>query len=189
MRTIIVLGLATLIGSSCKTASHEQIPIASSAPKEEVAIVTAGDLDREPTPAPESTGALLATTELVVEQDSTPEPRAIYFEFDSAELTEESRQVLDDLAEWLVTHPRTAIRIEGHTDARGTSEYNLALGERRASTIARYLTHLGVGDAQMSTVSYGEELPATMGEDESAFAKNRRGEVVPESQPVVGALD
>lgn len=190
MRIITVVGLLALLGAGCKTATQDQSPVATSVPTRAPDVVTVAEAS--PT-APESraTQAVMAATDLVVDQALSPleQLRAIYFEFDSAELTDDSRALLEEVAEWLVTHPSVAIRIEGHTDARGTSEYNLALGERRAVAIATYLSHLGVNEAQLTTVSYGEEVPATLGDDETAYAQNRRGEVVPEAEAVVGALE
>lgn len=100
----------------------------------------------------------------------------VYFDFDKAELKPEARAILDKKAAWLKAHPDYSVRIEGHCDERGTSEYNLALGERRANAAMKYLNALGVASGRISTVSYGEERPADPGHNEGAWAKNRRDE-------------
>jgi peptidoglycan-associated lipoprotein len=103
----------------------------------------------------------------------TVEP--VYFEYDSAELSHEGRVELNKVASWLARHPSAQLRIEGHTDERGTTEYNLGLGESRAQAIADYLYRLGVERARLHTISFGEERPAVEGQTEHAWAKNRRG--------------
>jgi len=87
-------------------------------------------------------------------------------------------------AKYLAGHPGTRVRLEGHTDERGSREYNIGLGERRAQSVRRALLLQGAADAQISTVSYGEERPAAPGHDEAAWAKNRRVEIVYLTQPL-----
>jgi peptidoglycan-associated lipoprotein len=103
---------------------------------------------------------------------------AIYFEFDSSTLGDDARGDLQRLAEWLSAHPEARITIEGHCDERGTDEYNIALGQKRAQVILDYLGRLGVERARLNTISYGEERPASTGDSEQAWALNRRGEFV-----------
>jgi peptidoglycan-associated lipoprotein len=98
----------------------------------------------------------------------------IYFDFDSAELTPMAQDVLVRKADWLRANPMASVIIEGHCDERGTAEYNLALGERRANAARDFVVDLGISDARVSTISYGEERPADMGSNEEAWAKNRR---------------
>jgi peptidoglycan-associated lipoprotein len=119
------------------------------------------------------------TTVKADDGDSMPQLAAIYFEFDSSTLSEAARDELERLAAWLTKHPKARITIEGHTDDRGTDEYNIALGDRRARVIQQYLARLGVEPARLATISYGEERPAASGSDEEAWAQNRRGELVP----------
>ncbi len=99
----------------------------------------------------------------------------VFFEYDSSEITTEARVTLMKQASWLGRHPRTRISIEGHCDERGTREYNLALGERRATAVKNYLIALGVPASRMSTISYGKERPAVVGNGESTWSQNRRG--------------
>jgi peptidoglycan-associated lipoprotein len=98
----------------------------------------------------------------------------VYFDYDSFTLTAAARAVLERNARWLKENPAVTVTIEGHCDERGSDEYNLALGERRAQAVRNYLAALGVGAERLATVSYGEERPAVAGHDESAWTKNRR---------------
>mgnify|MGYP001766362234 CR=1 FL=1 len=104
--------------------------------------------------------------------------RVVYFEYDSAELLPDSRETLRAHGSYLASNRDTRITIEGHCDERGSREYNLALGERRAQTVKRYLEAEGVSGGQMGIISYGEERPANPGNGESAWAENRRGVLV-----------
>ena len=102
----------------------------------------------------------------------------VYFSFDSSEIEQQYVPVVAAHAAYLVKYPTARVRLEGHTDERGSREYNIGLGERRAQTVRRALLVQGVAEAQITTVSYGEERPAVAGSDEAAFAQNRRVEFV-----------
>lgn len=102
----------------------------------------------------------------------------IYFNFDSAALSDESRSILSKNADVLIKQSSVKIRIEGNSDERGSDEYNLALGERRAQAARDYLINLGVQPERISVISYGEEKPAVAGHDEAAWEQNRRAEFV-----------
>lgn len=104
--------------------------------------------------------------------------RVIYFEFDSSSINESGMSLLEAHAEYLAENPDRRVLIEGHTDERGSREYNLALGERRAQAVARVLQLNGADGRQVETLSYGEEQPAAEGSSESAWAQNRRAELV-----------
>ena len=106
----------------------------------------------------------------------TFESTNIYFDFDSSELKPEARVVLTAKAGWLRDNSEYKVKIEGHCDERGTNEYNLALGERRADAAAKFLNALGVSGDRINTISYGEERPAVSGSNDEAWAKNRRDE-------------
>ena len=97
-----------------------------------------------------------------------------HFEFDQAQLTTESRQKLQALATAMKAHPAARIRIAGNCDELGTTEYNLALGQRRAEVARKYLVELGVADSRVETISYGEERPVAPGHDAESHAANRR---------------
>lgn len=100
----------------------------------------------------------------------------VYFDFDSAALKSASIDVLSRKAKWLADNPNETVTIEGHCDERGTTEYNMALGEARAKSAASYLKQAGIAADRMSTVSFGEEKPAVIGSNESAWAQNRRAQ-------------
>ncbi len=103
-----------------------------------------------------------------------PEVRTIYFDYDRDTIKSEYESVVMAHARYLRTNPNAQVVLHGHTDERGTREYNMALGERRANAVERFLNIQGVSPSQMSVVSYGEERPAVNGQDESAYAQNRR---------------
>jgi len=101
--------------------------------------------------------------------------RDIYFDYDRFNLKPESKKALDGIAEWLKSNSSYRVLVEGHCDDRGTNEYNLALGERRANSAKAYLSGLGVAEMRISTISYGEEKPLCTEQAESCWSKNRRG--------------
>lgn len=98
----------------------------------------------------------------------------VYFEFDRSTLTREAQEILTKKALWLKSNSTVKVVIEGHCDDRGTSEYNLALGDRRAASTKAFLIDLGVSPSRLMTISYGEERPLITGQSENAWAKNRR---------------
>lgn len=98
----------------------------------------------------------------------------VLFGYDSYELDDEARTILGKQAEWLARYSAVKVTVEGHTDERGTREYNLALGERRAVAAKNFLAAHGVDSSRMTTISYGKERPAVDGSDEAAWAQNRR---------------
>jgi peptidoglycan-associated lipoprotein len=102
----------------------------------------------------------------------------VYFDFDSSALTSMARNVLSRKAEYLRINADASVIIEGHCDERGTSAYNIALGDRRAESAKAYLIDLGIDATQLSTISYGEERPVDMGQNEEAWAKNRRAHFI-----------
>lgn len=104
--------------------------------------------------------------------------QTFYFDFDRAVLKSDAFAMLDNHAKFLIQHPAVSVVIEGHTDSRGTPEYNVALGERRAQAVQTYLLNAGVAASQIALVSYGEEKPAVTGTSDYAFAQNRRAVVV-----------
>ncbi|MAZ75924.1 MAG: peptidoglycan-associated lipoprotein [Micavibrio sp.] len=99
----------------------------------------------------------------------------VLFDTDSHNVNGDARMTLDAQARWLNTYPGLNITIEGHADERGTREYNLALGERRANSVKNYLISMGVDPRRLTTISYGKEQPEAVGNDPSAWAQNRRG--------------
>jgi peptidoglycan-associated lipoprotein len=113
----------------------------------------------------------------------------IYFDYDQSDITGASRSTLDAKLPILRANPAIRLRISGHADERGSDEYNLALGQRRAAAAKRYLTDQGIDPSRIETVSYGEERPAVQGMEESAYARNRRDEfeIVSGGENIIGA--
>jgi peptidoglycan-associated lipoprotein len=110
----------------------------------------------------------------VVEEPIDKYVQDIFFDYDKSEIRADSREKLDMAAGWMKKHPEAEFLLEGHCDERGTREYNLALGDRRANATKDYLASLGVDPAKLKTISYGKERPFVEGHDESAWSKNRR---------------
>lgn len=124
-------------------------------------------IDEGPTDEIVTADGVVMNRERFINQD-------IFFEFDSSTLSAESQAILKAKAEWMKRNAHLSIIIEGHCDNRGTTEYNLALGERRAEGVKRFMQDLGVPDSRARTISFGEERPLDPGNDEAAWAKNRR---------------
>ena len=104
--------------------------------------------------------------------------RSIYFDFDSYTVKSDYQPLLEQHARYLRNHPSRHVVIQGNTDERGTSEYNLALGEKRSQAVLRDLETLGVPDSQLEAISYGKEKPVAPGHDETAWAQNRRADLI-----------
>jgi len=102
----------------------------------------------------------------------------VFFDFDQAVIREDMQNVLDENVKWLKANPMVKILLEGHCDERGTNEYNLALGQRRAKAVKDYLEVAGIDPARIETISYGEERPFVLGHDESAWKWNRRAHFI-----------
>lgn len=102
----------------------------------------------------------------------------VFFDFDKSAIKPEGRITLERQAAWLKKYPNVTVTIEGHCDDRGTREYNLALGERRATAVRNALVALGIAPNRIKTISYGKERPAVLGDNEAAWAQNRRGVTV-----------
>lgn len=180
----LVMGCVAMGAAGC--AKHEMVkaeqPVAPSATVAKPAV-------KAETPAPAAKPVV--TPEPVREQTVAPAPEPvsqagelraslekIYFDFDSTTLSTEARDRLAKNAELMKKAPQVNVRIEGHCDERGSDEYNLALGEKRAQAAKKYLTSLGVPADHLSVISYGKEKPADPGHDAAAWAKNRRDEFV-----------
>jgi peptidoglycan-associated lipoprotein len=108
--------------------------------------------------------------------------KTVHFEFDKANLKEEEKKKIQGNVEWMKSHSGVAVQIEGHCDAKGSIEYNLALGERRAKAVKDYMVHMGVAENKLSIISYGKEKPVANGDSEADYSKNRRANFAPLSQ-------
>ncbi|MGM0449939.1 MAG: peptidoglycan-associated lipoprotein Pal [Pseudomonadota bacterium] len=186
---VLILGLALLFVAGCSSTSTQ--------PEDSESGDGMGDADTEEQSDADSSSSDAygaGDGDGVAEEDMTDEERAenamkearekamdeastIYFDFDSSEIRRESRSVLEAHAAYLAEDEDASVVLEGHTDERGSSEYNMALGERRAESVARFLRVNDVSEDQIETVSYGEEKPAVDESDEEAWAENRRVEI------------
>jgi peptidoglycan-associated lipoprotein len=108
-----------------------------------------------------------------------PSQKVVYFDLDSSDLKPDGQTLVGAWAQYLAANPSTKVRLEGHCDERGTREYNIGLGERRANAVQQALTAQGVSAKQISVASFGEERPVALGHDEAAWSQNRRVEIVP----------
>jgi peptidoglycan-associated lipoprotein len=106
-----------------------------------------------------------------------PGEHSVYFQFDNSSLTEKDRKLVEAHAQYLRQHPDLKVRVEGNADERGSKEYNLALGQRRAESVSKAMKLLGVKDDRVEAVSYGEEKPRAQGHDEQAWSQNRRSDI------------
>jgi peptidoglycan-associated lipoprotein len=124
-----------------------------------------------------NSGSKVASVDLTKNTANTELARVVYFDYDSFVIKDEFRPVVEAQAKVLSTDRAKKLSVEGHTDERGGSEYNLALGQKRAESVTKALKLLGVNDTQVEAVSFGKERPAVQGSDEAAWAKNRRAEL------------
>jgi peptidoglycan-associated lipoprotein len=107
-----------------------------------------------------------------------PAARSVYYEFDKAEIKSEGVKTIEANAQYLRAHPEVKVKVEGNADERGSREYNLALGQRRADAVSQRMTILGIPADRIETVSFGKEKPKATGHDESAWSENRRSDIV-----------
>ena len=160
-------------GASASTASS-----ASSAASSDAGSSSSSSAGSSSSDSASASGSSAGSASLTAEEQLTQIGTQIFFGFDSAVLSDKAQATLDRQAAFLTSNPALRITIEGHCDERGTREYNLALGERRASASRDYLVAKGVDSARIRTVSYGKERPAVVGSNAAAWAKNRRSETV-----------
>ncbi len=127
-----------------------------------------------PAPAPGPSVSEIERAQKLRAEIQAFEATSIYFDFDKSEIKPESKAILDKKAGWLREHPEYNVQIQGNCDERGTAEYNLALGDRRAKSAMKFLTAMGIGAERISTISYGEERPVCTEHNEACWSKNRR---------------
>jgi peptidoglycan-associated lipoprotein len=180
---LILLIVTTVAASGCRSRRavpppQAPTPVDAPAPPEPAAPVPLPDRDFPAPPADDRD----VLSQDIIEANRVARARGwiqdAFFAFDASTLDDEARQALQQSATWLRANPEFRIRIEGHCDERGTEQYNLALGDRRANTAAAYLATLGVDRNRIETVSYGEERPFEEGSDEASWAPNRRAHLV-----------
>jgi peptidoglycan-associated lipoprotein len=170
-----------LISASAAVLAGAMLFGCSSTPKNDTAM--SPPLAPQPAPAPAGPVAKAAPASASVPEYLDPNSpisrqRSVYFGYDDSAIKPEGRNVIEIQGRYLAAHPNLNVRVEGNTDERGSSEYNLALGQRRAESVAKALHLMGVKDSQMEAVSWGKEKPRAQGHDESAWAQNRRADVV-----------
>lgn len=139
---------------------------------------TSPTVSEVPAPAPATAPVATTPTGYGFDQWQNGPLGDVFYEFDSSDLSADAQQRLKANADWMGANTASAVVIEGHCDNRGTSEYNLALGERRAATAKEYITRLGVSPSRIETVSYGEERPFATGDNEESWSSNRRAHFV-----------
>lgn len=142
---------------------------------------TPDELPPEPTPTPVATSTATPSGPVPGSQEdflATVSSDRVYFDTDRYNIDSADMATLQSQAQWLMQYPNVRVTIEGHADERGTRDYNLALGERRANSAKNYLVSLGIPATRITTVSYGKERPVAMGSNESAWAQNRRAVTV-----------
>ena len=159
---ILAIVAATFLLAACETASQ----------------VSGDSASTSATNTASSSSSSTASAEKTSAEKLAQVGDTVNFDFDSAELTVSARSTLNRQSAFLSVNPDLMIVVEGHADERGTREYNLALGERRATAVRDYLVAKGINSARVRTVSYGKERPAVSGSDEAAWAKNRRASTV-----------
>ena len=170
-KILLSMFLAVFI-SACSTTSKDTADSSGSGTSGEfnTASTTSEDVASTDTATSDFSGVIGGTQEdLVVSVGDR-----VFFGYDSAELDADAQELLQAQAAWLKQYNKSSITIEGHCDERGTREYNLALGERRAQAVKNYLNGLGVSISSMSTISYGKERPAVVGSNDDAWGQNRR---------------
>lgn len=170
-RLFLTLGLALAVSSCSKKEVRQDEPLMTPSEDTGAALPNEGNVGAAATEAPPTE----TTTAAPVISD---ELATVYFDFDSYRISSSGREAVQANAEWLKSNPSATVQIEGHCDERGTTEYNLALGDRRANAVRDALTRAGVARNRLSTISYGEERPSDPGHDEAAWAKNRRAQFV-----------
>jgi peptidoglycan-associated lipoprotein len=178
LRQWLTLLALTAVLAGCAT-TDDSIDDAEMAEIDQAA-ATEAEIDAEESAAAASgaTASGSVSGEPLDDPDSALADRVVYFEYDSATLSDEAMTLIEAHGEYLARNSDRQLLVEGHTDERGAREYNLALGERRAESVKQALLIAGADDAQVDVVSYGEESPAVIGSNASAWAENRRAALV-----------
>ena len=186
--TLVIAGLF-FVAIGCVKLVKEEETKKSAAAKEETAAVQGEKVVEQPVQeAPLSEATAKAEKEVSARAEAGDEITelarkkgmllTVYFDFDRFTIRDDMKSILEKDAIWLKENPGVNIQIQGYCDERGSDEYNIALGERRAQSMKAYLINYGISQSRLSTISYGEERPVDSGRTEEAWAKNRRGELV-----------
>ena len=191
IKSWMMVGLVVIFVSACATSQEEMTSIEDDTAGTDQSQTDAGATD-DGTGA-DATGldgadsddgtaivdsAPMTAAEQLEDADGALANRIVYFEYDSAKLTSESIEILEAHGNFVAGNGEVSVRLEGHADERGSREYNIALGDRRAQSVRRVLLFQGASSDQVETVSYGEEKPVAFGQDEDSWARNRRVELI-----------
>jgi peptidoglycan-associated lipoprotein len=178
--SLVVLGLLT----GCASTTPAKVDTAQADAARTAAEKAAADQAAAAAAAAEAQAHAQApvTVNSLNDPNSLLAQRSVYFAFNQSNVTSEYTPMLQAHAAYLVSHTHATVQLQGNTDDRGSAEYNLALGQRRADAVHKALSLLNVPEAQMSTISYGKEKPMATGNDEAAWAKNRRTDIVYQSE-------
>ena len=173
-RRILALAAVLLIVAACESTSDDSAATTGDGDATETSSAQTSDSGGDGGEVDDPSAPIPGTQEDLVQNVGD----RVFFEYDSAVLTPEGRRTLERQAEWLRLFPEHSIMIEGHADERGTREYNLALGERRASAARDYLVAFGMDSSRLNTTSYGKERPYALGHNEESWSLNRRSVTV-----------
>ncbi|MBV8621532.1 MAG: peptidoglycan-associated lipoprotein Pal [Curvibacter sp.] len=166
-KSVAALSLVTLFLAACSSTPKPAAPV------EEPVAKTATPASGEPA-QPTSTVAKVVVPDYLDPNSAISKDRSVYFDFDNFSVKQQYVPVVERHGKYLVANPQLAIRVEGNTDERGSAEYNLALGQKRAEAVVKALKVYGVKDSQLEATSWGREKPRAAGHDEAAWAENRR---------------
>jgi peptidoglycan-associated lipoprotein len=167
MRKVLSVFAAVLLLAACETASDQSAGTAGTGGATGAGAAPATAAAARPGPRPGSQEDLVANV-----------GDRVFFDFDKSDLKPEARRTIERWAAWLRQYPNVTVTVEGHCDERGTREYNIGLGERRAASAKNFLVSLGIDARRVATISYGKERPAVIGSNEAAWSQNRRGVMV-----------
>jgi peptidoglycan-associated lipoprotein len=175
MKNLAPVLLISLLAACSSQAIKAPEPVAEAAPINQPAPQVEPTVLAEPVPNPEP------QAEVVVDPLNDPNgilaKRNVFFDFDKFDIKPEYQELIEAHGKYLASHPDTSVVLEGNADERGSREYNLALGQKRAVSVKKALSILGVGDKQLETISYGEEKPMLEGHDENTWSHNRRTDI------------
>tara|TARA_R110001599_G_scaffold64023_3_gene178869 strand:+ start:484045 stop:484545 length:501 start_codon:yes stop_codon:yes gene_type:complete len=162
LTSVFILSSAMLLAACSSTPINDKAPVE----------------DRSGQADARSVGTVSTSSDALNDPQGVLAKRSVYFDFDSYIVKPEFQSVVENHANYLKSHPSRNVKIQGNTDSRGGAEYNLALGQKRAEAVRKSLSLLGVSDSQMEAVSLGKEKPKAEGNDEAAWAENRRADIV-----------
>lgn len=169
-KIIFAVAIVLILGACASSEPVKEVPVVDRKP-----VATA---PTTPTPAAQPTGTLPVVGNPLTDPNNILSKRSVYFDYDSNVVKDEFRNLVQAHTRYLIDNKTARVRLEGSTDERGSREYNLALGQRRANAVKKIMVVLGVPEARLETISFGEEKPRAPGHDESAWSQNRRTDIV-----------